>query len=58
MAETGQFAVLEATVIAERFKLDVDFLPGDGVTARDLEQIEAQAVGPTRRTRSRPLRGP
>jgi hypothetical protein len=33
-------------VSGERFKLDVDFLPGDGVTARDLErQIEAKLSG-------------
>ena len=44
MAETGQFAVLWRG-IAEKFKLDVDFLPGDWRHGADLEQIEAQAVG-------------
>ena len=41
MAETGQFAVLWRG-IAEKFKLDVDFLPGDWRHGADLEQIEAQ----------------
>ncbi len=38
MAETGQFAVLWRG-IAEKFKLDVDFLPGDWRHGADLEQI-------------------
>src|ERR1700694_4156713 len=41
MAETGQFAVLWLG-IAEKFKLDVDFLPGDWRRGADLEQIEAR----------------
>jgi alanine-glyoxylate transaminase/serine-glyoxylate transaminase/serine-pyruvate transaminase len=41
MAETGQFAVLWRG-IAEKFKLDVDFLPGDWRRGADLELIEAR----------------
>jgi alanine-glyoxylate transaminase/serine-glyoxylate transaminase/serine-pyruvate transaminase len=41
MAETGQFAVLWRG-IAEKFKLDVDFLPGDWRRGADVEQIEAR----------------
>src|ERR1700681_378533 len=41
MAETGQFAVLWLG-IAEKFKLGVDFLPGDWRRGADLEQIEAR----------------
>src|SRR6202163_156087 len=41
MRETGQFAVLWLG-IAEKFKLHVDFLPGDGRRGADLEQIEAR----------------
>jgi alanine-glyoxylate transaminase/serine-glyoxylate transaminase/serine-pyruvate transaminase len=41
MAETGQFAVLWRG-IAEKFKLEVDFLPGDWRHGADLEQIEAR----------------
>jgi alanine-glyoxylate transaminase/serine-glyoxylate transaminase/serine-pyruvate transaminase len=41
MAETGQFAVLWRG-IAEKFKLDVDFLPGDWRHGADLAQIEAR----------------
>jgi alanine-glyoxylate transaminase/serine-glyoxylate transaminase/serine-pyruvate transaminase len=41
MAETGQFAVLWRG-IAEKFKLEVDFLPGDWRRGADLEQIEAR----------------
>src|SRR2546423_11642414 len=41
MAETGQFAVLWLG-IAEKFKPDVDFLPGDWRRGADLEQIEAR----------------
>src|SRR5258707_264527 len=41
MAETGQFAVLWRG-IAEKFKIDVDFLPGDWRHGADLEQIEAR----------------
>ena len=40
MAETGQFAVLWRG-IADKFKLEVDFLPGDWRHGADLEQIEA-----------------
>ena len=40
MAETGQFAVLWRG-IADKFKLDVDFLPGDWRHGADLEQVEA-----------------
>src|SRR6184192_2903823 len=43
MAETGQFAVLWRG-IADKFKLDVDFLPGDWRHGADLEQIEAKLV--------------
>jgi alanine-glyoxylate transaminase / serine-glyoxylate transaminase / serine-pyruvate transaminase len=43
MAETGQFAVLWLG-IAEKFKLNVDFLPGDWRRGADLEQIEARLV--------------
>ena len=41
MAETGQFAVLWRG-IAEKFKLDVDFLPGDWRHGASVEQIEAR----------------
>src|ERR1700716_4673067 len=41
MAETGQFAVLWRG-IADKFKLDVDFLPGDWRRGADLELIEAR----------------
>ena len=41
MAETGQFAVLWRG-IAEKFKLDVDFLPTDWRRGADVEQIEAR----------------
>jgi alanine-glyoxylate transaminase / serine-glyoxylate transaminase / serine-pyruvate transaminase len=41
MAETGQFAVLWRG-IADKFKLDVDFLPGDWRRGADIEQIEAR----------------
>jgi alanine-glyoxylate transaminase / serine-glyoxylate transaminase / serine-pyruvate transaminase len=41
MAETGQFAVLWRG-IADKFKLDVDFLAGDWRRGADLEQIEAR----------------
>jgi alanine-glyoxylate transaminase/serine-glyoxylate transaminase/serine-pyruvate transaminase len=39
MAETGQFAVLWRG-IAEKFKLDVDFMPGDWRRGASIEQIE------------------
>src|SRR3979411_1944052 len=39
MAETGQFAVLWHG-IAEKFKLDVDFMPGDWRRGASIEQIE------------------
>src|SRR6266436_7843426 len=41
MAETGQFAVLWHG-IADKFKLDVDFLPGDWRRGADVEAIEAR----------------
>ena len=41
MCETGQFAVLWLG-IADKFKLDVDFMPGDWRHGADLEQIEAR----------------
>ena len=41
MAETGQFAVLWHG-IADKFKLDVDFLPGDWRRGADVEAIEAK----------------
>lgn len=44
MPETGQFAVLWRG-IADKFKLDVDFLPGDWRRGADLEQIEARLAG-------------
>ena len=46
MAETGQFAVLWRG-IAEKFKLDVDFVPGDWRRGADLEQIEARLAADT-----------
>src|SRR5436853_2687415 len=41
MAETGQFAVLWHG-IADRFKLDINFLPGDWRRGADVEAIEAR----------------
>src|SRR3954452_6256783 len=41
MAEPGQFAVLWLG-ICEKFKLDVDFVPGDWRRGADIEQIEAR----------------
>ena len=41
MCETGQFAVLWLG-IAEKFKLDVDFIPGDWRRGADIDQIEAR----------------
>ena len=41
MCETGQFAVLWLG-IAEKFKLDVDFIPGDWRHGADIDQIEAR----------------
>src|ERR1700712_5555011 len=41
MAETGQFAVLWLG-IAEKFKLDVDFVPGDWRRGADVGEIEAR----------------
>ena len=41
MAETGQFAVLWQG-IADKFKLDVDFVPGDWRRGADVEAIEAR----------------
>lgn len=41
MCETGQFAVLWRG-IAEKFKLDIDFLPGDWRHGADIGQIEAR----------------
>jgi alanine-glyoxylate transaminase / serine-glyoxylate transaminase / serine-pyruvate transaminase len=40
MCETGQFAVLWRG-IADKFKLDVEFIPGDWRHGADLEQVEA-----------------
>jgi alanine-glyoxylate transaminase/serine-glyoxylate transaminase/serine-pyruvate transaminase len=47
MAETGQFAVLWRG-IAEKFKLDIDFVPGDWRRGADLEQIEARLAADVR----------
>ena len=44
MAETGQFAVLWRG-IAEKFKLDVDFLPGDWRRGADLDADRGAACG-------------
>jgi alanine-glyoxylate transaminase/serine-glyoxylate transaminase/serine-pyruvate transaminase len=41
MAETGQFAVLWHG-IADKFKLDIDFVPGDWRRGADVEMIEAR----------------
>jgi alanine-glyoxylate transaminase/serine-glyoxylate transaminase/serine-pyruvate transaminase len=41
MCETGQFAVLWRG-IADKFKLDVEFIPGDWRHGADLEQVEAR----------------
>src|SRR3982074_3903621 len=41
MAETGQFAVLWHG-IADKFKLDVDFIPGDWRRGADISEIEAR----------------
>jgi alanine-glyoxylate transaminase/serine-glyoxylate transaminase/serine-pyruvate transaminase len=41
MAETGQFAVLWHG-IADKFKLDVDFIPGDWRRGADIAEIEAR----------------
>jgi alanine-glyoxylate transaminase / serine-glyoxylate transaminase / serine-pyruvate transaminase len=41
MCETGQFAVLWLG-IAQKFKLDVDFIPGDWRHGADIGQIEAK----------------
>ena len=41
MCETGQFAVLWHG-IADKFKLDVEFIPGDWRHGADLEQVEAR----------------
>jgi alanine-glyoxylate transaminase/serine-glyoxylate transaminase/serine-pyruvate transaminase len=46
MAETGQFAVLWRG-IAEKFKLDIDFVPGDWRRGADLELIEARLAADT-----------
>src|SRR5258708_36252524 len=46
MAETGQFAVLWLG-ICEKFKLGVDFVPGDWRRGADVDQIEGRlAAGP------------
>jgi len=47
MAETGQFAVLWRG-IAEKFKLDIDFVPGDWRRGADVEQIEARLAADSR----------
>ena len=41
MCETGQFAVLWRG-IADKFKLDVEFIPGDWRHGADLEQVEVR----------------
>jgi alanine-glyoxylate transaminase/serine-glyoxylate transaminase/serine-pyruvate transaminase len=41
MAETGQFAVLWRG-IADKFRLDVDFIPGDWRRGADIAEIEAR----------------
>ena len=41
MCETGQFAVLWRG-IAEKFKLDVEMIPGDWRHGADLEEVEAR----------------
>ena len=46
MAETGQFAVLWRG-IAEKFKLDVDFLPTTGAAAPTSREIEARLAADT-----------
>jgi alanine-glyoxylate transaminase / serine-glyoxylate transaminase / serine-pyruvate transaminase len=47
MAETGQFAVLWRG-IAEKFRLDIDFIPGDWRRGADLDQIEARLAADVR----------
>jgi alanine-glyoxylate transaminase/serine-glyoxylate transaminase/serine-pyruvate transaminase len=47
MAETGQFAVLWRG-IADKFRLDVDFLAGDWRHGADVEQIEARLAADRR----------
>src|ERR1700755_2831038 len=51
MPETGQFAVLWLG-IAEKFKLEIDFVPGDWRRGADLEQIEARLAA----DRSHPIK--
>src|SRR6516165_1310668 len=46
MCETGQFAVLWRG-IADKFKLDVDFIPGDWRHGADLAEIEARLSADT-----------
>src|SRR3974377_2211212 len=46
MCETGQFAVLWLG-IAQKFKLDVDFIPGDWRHGADLVEIEARLSADT-----------
>ena len=46
MCETGQFAVLWLG-IAQKFKLDVDFIPGDWRHGADIGQIEARLAADT-----------
>jgi alanine-glyoxylate transaminase/serine-glyoxylate transaminase/serine-pyruvate transaminase len=43
MAETGQFAMLWRK-LAERFKLDIDLVPGDWRHGADVKEIEARLV--------------
>ena len=47
MAETGQFAVLWRG-IAEKFKLDIDFMPSDWRRGADLDEIEARLAADKR----------
>src|SRR4030081_26786 len=44
MCETGQFAVLWHG-IADKFKLDVDFIPSDWRRGADIAEIEARLAG-------------
>ena len=57
MAETGQFAVLWRG-IAEKFKLDVEFMPGDWRHGADVEQIEARLAADKAHKIKAVMRGP
>ena len=56
MAETGQFAVLWRG-IAEKFKLDVDFMPTDWRRGADVDEIEARLAADRDHTHQGGLRG-